>query len=1005
MAVTAEKVIVELEARIAKYNRDMESAAKKTEAVFARIRNAEKGNAATTGGDRQRVSKEVSAAAKAEADAVKKAAREKQIADRAAAKSAADRARAEVKATQERVAAETRASATIQRLRNQEAAASNRARSGDFLSSNRTYGTATGSSSGKSARDSASVFQAQFRDQERAAKAAEQASARTKRASEQEARAFERAKAREVAAAAKAARDIEAANRRSARSQRDLFSTVSRFAIGGFIANEAVQFARGLLAIADESKNLEARLRLATAETGNFGDAQRDVRRIAEETRAGLTDTANLYGNFIRNAKDLGITQAESARATETVAKTFKISGAAAVETAQATRQLVQALQSGILRGDEFNSIAEAAPRLMRLLADSLGVPIGQLRKMAEEGELTSKALTKAFTDKRFTDGIDAEFKSLPVTFDDAMTQVRNAALITFGAFDRGGEFSKALSTFVIDGAGGFQDLEAAAVQFGISARANIVGLVDAFAPVFAEGKRLFDFLSGGFQGIDIGRDIQVSLDDIDKLTDSLARSLPLYGNTPLNRNRLGTNFGGRFRQSREAELKRGRLNERSRQYATSLGDDGFSRFVNEPGRYDIFGNLRRPDPAPSIGGTKSKNNSSAETLARRAEAAAQRAERNQQAFDDEQARLNQDILDARRALVTSQELLADLAVQDIETERLAYADKQKSLVAQKRLTQTQADANISLKNQEAALRQSAVNLAEQERALRENTDIVISSLDIDRDILSNQQGLAKTAAERREIALRLIEIEFKIEDAKIAELEASKDASDRAEAARLRETQGIRRGQAVENAERANRGAIGRYRDSLDDPQAQIEDAVAQKLKAVDEGITSAVAKRLGVKDPFLQQLLQIFIQQAILKPIYDAIGSANGGGGGFLGSLVNIGTSVFAGGRASGGNVVAGQLYRVNESASGRVEGFRPAQSGQIIPLGRMAAGPQRTATTIVQNITIDASNSVNPDGFARQILALSRQQSVEVSAAVARAGNRALPGRLSEYNALGS
>ncbi|MCC6941346.1 MAG: tape measure protein, partial [Novosphingobium sp.] len=243
--------------------------------------------------------------------------------------------------------------------------------------------------------------------------------------------------------------------------------------------------------LTDESKMLTAQLRLATSETGSFAKAQEDVRRIAAGTRADLDSTAALYGKLMLNSKQLGITQQEAARATETVAKAFKVSGASTVEAAQGTRQLVQALQSGVLRGDEFNTMAEAAPRLQKLLAESLGVTQGALRKMAEEGELTSDKLTKAFTDKRFTQGLDDEFAQLPVTFGDAMTQIRNAAVITFGAFDEGGQFSKSITSFLIGGTKGMADWENAARSLGQTIAVEFAKIT-AFAESVTAGIRLF---------------------------------------------------------------------------------------------------------------------------------------------------------------------------------------------------------------------------------------------------------------------------------------------------------------------------------------------------------------------------------------------------------------------------------------------------------------------------------------------------------------------------------
>lgn len=275
-----------------------------------------------------------------------------------------------------------------------------------------------------------------------------------------------------------------------------LLGTVRQL-IGAYAVLQGVQ---AYAKLTDESKMLTAQLKLATSETGSFAQAQKDVRAIATAVRTDLDSTAALYGKLMINSKQLGITQLEAARATETVAKAFKVSGASTVEASQGTRQLVQALQSGVLRGDEFNTMSEAAPRLQKLLADSLGVTQGALRKMAEEGELTSDKLTKAFTDKKFTAALDREFDQLPVTFGDAMTQIRNAAVITFGAFDEGGQFSTSITKFLIGGTKGMADWENAARTLGNTIAvefSRIGGFFDAIQQSINMVSSAFSYLSG----------------------------------------------------------------------------------------------------------------------------------------------------------------------------------------------------------------------------------------------------------------------------------------------------------------------------------------------------------------------------------------------------------------------------------------------------------------------------------------------------------------------------
>lgn len=293
--------------------------------------------------------------------------------------------------------------------------------------------------------------------------------------------------------------------------------------IGGALGVLSVGAAgKAFLDLATKSAQMTTSLKLATAEFGRFFQAQQDVERIAAVTRSGLQESAKLYGNFVRAVKDVGGSQQDAARATETFSKALKIGGAGQEEAASATLQFSQALASGVLRGDEFNSIMEASPRIAKLLADSLGVPIGALRDMAAEGDLTADKLLKALTDTKFTEGIDAEFKQLPVTFGEAMGQVENAAITTFGAFDRGGRFSEAFANFILGGSDGLSDLAARAEQAGIEIRASFEGLRDAFAPLLAGAMSAF----GGIeQGANYARDaIANILGAIDQVWNSVAR-------------------------------------------------------------------------------------------------------------------------------------------------------------------------------------------------------------------------------------------------------------------------------------------------------------------------------------------------------------------------------------------------------------------------------------------------------------------------------------------------
>jgi tape measure domain-containing protein len=110
------------------------------------------------------------------------------------------------------------------------------------------------------------------------------------------------------------------------------------------------------------------------------------------------------------------------------------LSGRGASENNSAITQLSQALASGVLRGDEFNSMMENGPRLMQALADALGTTTGALRAMAEEGKLTADILVSALKDQ--AGQIATEFSSLPLTIGNASTNLSNAIKGMIGDFD-----------------------------------------------------------------------------------------------------------------------------------------------------------------------------------------------------------------------------------------------------------------------------------------------------------------------------------------------------------------------------------------------------------------------------------------------------------------------------------------------------------------------------------------------------------------------------------------
>lgn len=152
---------------------------------------------------------------------------------------------------------------------------------------------------------------------------------------------------------------------------------------------------------------------------------------IAQNSRSSLDGIATLYSRLERAMRSAGLSGQELGQITTTISKAMTVSGATAAESEGALVQLSQALASGVLRGQEFNSMSEQAPALMKGLADSLGVSIGKLRAMSAEGKLTTDVLLKAFREMGPT--IEREFANTTQTMSQSLQIASNNITKFFG--------------------------------------------------------------------------------------------------------------------------------------------------------------------------------------------------------------------------------------------------------------------------------------------------------------------------------------------------------------------------------------------------------------------------------------------------------------------------------------------------------------------------------------------------------------------------------------------
>lgn len=194
----------------------------------------------------------------------------------------------------------------------------------------------------------------------------------------------------------------------------------------------------------DAYTNLQNRLKLVTDSQESLNKATQDTFKIAQATAQEWSSVVQVYQRFSDNAKTLNLNMQQTASLTETVAKSIAISGASASGADAALMQFGQALASGVLRGEEFNSIAEQAPALLKAIANGLNTNIGQLRAMAAEGKLTGDVVVKSLEAAKVS--VDELFSKTDFTIANSFTQLNNAVTLFVGEAGKGSGAASALS-------------------------------------------------------------------------------------------------------------------------------------------------------------------------------------------------------------------------------------------------------------------------------------------------------------------------------------------------------------------------------------------------------------------------------------------------------------------------------------------------------------------------------------------------------------------------------
>ncbi len=242
----------------------------------------------------------------------------------------------------------------------------------------------------------------------------------------------------------------------------------------------------------DTYTGLQNRLKLVTNNQVELNKATEDTFRIAQKTYSAWDSVLQVYQRFSDNAKTLNLTMDDTARLTETVSKAVAISGASAEAADAALVQFGQALASGILRGEELNSVMEQTPALAKAIAKGMGITVGELRSVAAEGKITSQEIVKAL--RNVQDEVDALFAKTDITIGQSLTLLNNEITKFVGEAGKGSGAAQALSGSIQLLANNLNLIadSAFAIGIGLMTKAVLTKTVAVQASIAASTKQVF---------------------------------------------------------------------------------------------------------------------------------------------------------------------------------------------------------------------------------------------------------------------------------------------------------------------------------------------------------------------------------------------------------------------------------------------------------------------------------------------------------------------------------
>lgn len=681
-------------------------------------------------------------------------------------------------------------------------------------------------------------------------------------------------------------------------------------------------------------------LAAAGVATGDLASRQGELVDLANETRTSTENTIALYRRLTIASQKLGLADAEVLRLTVLLNKAFQAGGASTQEAAAASLQLSQALASGVLQGDELRSIRENAPLVAMAIADSMGVSIGALKELGAEGKITGRIVADAIIGA--ADDIEGRFGATTVTVGQALQILNNELGRFVGEADQGLSASQKMAQAIVSLANNLD---------------RIIPVVTTLATVIGVGFARSLAAAGirtAAATIEAAR-YQLALAALTARQTGATTAQVLF-NGALAANPIGLVVtvvaalaAGLFILAQRYD--RSRIAAEELASATQTGNEALRRYEEA---------LRQSESASGASAAAARRN--AEALREEAAAAivAARALAAKRTAEAQEA-LTIASRAFQEATATTPREAGEVAGQ------LAFAAG-----AQRRFEQAQADAAAAVREQ--------IRMEQELDRIRQGSGIsappaggaappggtapaggqvqdnsaeiaarrVILELEMQAQLLRARGREADAdALDRRLEIMRLTE---RLESAGVEDAEARAtayvDALAAAEAtARAFDAIGAaieqKRESAREAQEAADREALDRYESARNDFRYEFVNSIRA---AIDGDLGRAFE---GLADRFTNRLLEQ-AADGLFDVIFGGRGGGKGGGGNLLSSVFG---SLFGGGRAMGGPVKAGMIYRVNENTPNS-EFFAPGVDGSIIPRLKGMSIPQGGGRQVMEH-----------------------------------------------------